>query len=222
MKNKALIVADIIFIFIILNLVFVNVKNTLIINKYKEGKYLENDAKMLTNITFQKSYISNYNYGNILYQNGEYEKAITEYKKALKTVTSSEKECKIRINYALAICKTVQVDESNQESISNAIKIYQEAIEVLVEKNCDKHNEDARKLKEDIEKEIERLKKLEKNTDNKNNENEEENKTNENKNEESVEEKIKDIKEEATNRQKDTEEVYKNFNKDYNGRGKNW
>ena len=217
MKVKTLIAVDIIFTFIMLNLLFVNVKNSFIINKYKEGMYLENDAKLLTNITFQKSYISNYNYGNILYQNGEYERAILEYEKALKNIISSKKECKIRINYALAICKTVQVDESNQESISNAIKTYKEAIEVLVEKDCYKHNEDAQRLKKDIEKEIERLKKLQKNTDNKNNQNEEENKT-----DESVEEKIKDIKEDAINRQKETEEVYKNFNKDYNGRGKNW
>lgn len=222
MKTKTLIIADIVFIFIMFNLLFVNIKNTFIINKYQEGKYLENDAKLLTNITFQKSYVSNYNFGNILYQNGEYEKAISEYKKALKTVISSEKEFKIRINCALAICKTVQVDESNQESINNAINTYQEAIDVLVEKNCYKHNEDARKLKEDIEKEIERLKKLQKNTDNKNNENEEENKIDENKNEENVEEKIKDIKEEATKEQSETENIYKNFNKEYNGRGKNW
>lgn len=222
MKTKTLIVADIIFILIMLNLLFVNVKNTFIITKYKEEKYLENDAEMLTNITFQKSYISNYNYGNILYQNGKYEKAILEYKKAMKTVISAKKNCKIRINCALAICKTVQVDESNQDSISNAIKTYQEAIEVLVEKDCYKHNEDAQRLKKDIEKEIERLKKLQKNIDNNNNENEEENKTDKNKKEESVGEKIKDIKEEAINRQKETEEVYKNFNKNYNGRGKNW
>ena len=217
MKTKTLIIADIVFIFIMFNLLFVNIKNTFIINKYQEGKYLENDAKLLTNITFQKSYVSNYNFGNILYQNGEYEKAISEYKKALKTVISSEKEFKIRINCALAICKTVQVDESNQESINNAINTYQEAIDVLVEKNCDKHNEDARKLKEDIEKEIERLKKLQRDTDNKNNENQEENK-----NEESAEEKIKDIKENATKEQNETENIYKNFNKEYNGRGKNW
>ena len=222
MKTKTLIIADIVFIFIMFNLLFVNIKNTFIINKYKEGKYLENDAKLLTNITFQKSYVSNYNFGNILYQNGEYEKAISEYKKALKTVISSEKEFKIRINCALAICKTVQVDESNQESINNAINTYQEAIDVLVEKNCYKHNEDARNLKEDIEIEIERLKKLQKNTDNKNNENEEENKIDENKNEENVEEKIKDIKEEATKEQSKTENIYKNFNKEYNGREKNW
>ena len=217
MKTQTLIIADIVFSFIMLSLLFVNIKNTFIINKYKEGKYLESDAKMLTNITLQKSYISNYNYGNILYQNGKYEKAISEYKKALKTVSSSEKECKIRINCALAICKTVQVDESNQESINNAINTYQEAIDVLVEKNCDKHNEDARKLKEDIEKEIERLKKLQRDTDNKNNENQEENK-----NEESAEEKIKDIKENATKEQNETENIYINFNKEYNGRGKNW
>lgn len=218
MKRKILIAVYVILIIIMLYLIFIKVENNFIINKYKDGEYLQTQAQFLTNITLQRSYISNYNYGNILYQNGEYEKAVTEYKKALKTVTSTEKECKIRINCALAMCKNVNVDESDQESISNAIETYENAIQVLTEKECSNHNQDAKKLKEDIEKEIERLKKLQKNMDN---EMEQEDK--QEKNEDSIEEKIQNIKEDASKEQKEIENTYKNFNKKYrDSRGKNW
>lgn len=220
MKRKILIAVYVILIIIMLNLIFINVENNLIINKYNNGEYLQEHAQLLTNITFQKSYISNYNYGNILYQNGEYEKAIIEYKKALGTVISSEKEYKIRINCALAMCKNVNVDESNQESILNAIETYENAIQVLTENDCSKKNKDAKKLKEDIEKEIERLKKLQKNTDNKTEEKKEKQESDE---QEKVEEKIQNIKKEAIQEQREVESMYKEFEKDYNSnRGKNW
>ena len=221
MKRKILIVVFVILIIIMLNLIFINIENNFIINKYKNGEYLQTQAKLLTNITFQKSYISNYNYGNILYQNGEYEEAIIEYKKALETVISSKKECKIRINYALAMCQSIQVDERDQESIVNAIEIYENAIKILTEKDCNNHNQDAKNLKKDIEKEIERLKKIQKNTDNNTDQDKKEEKEQQ-KNEENIEEKIKDIKEKAIKEQKEIENTYKNFNMDYRDRGKNW
>lgn len=220
MKIRILVITYICLIFIMLNLLFINVENTFIINKYENGEYLEKNSKLLTNITFQKSYISNYNYGNILYQNGEYENAIEEYKKALKTVISQEKECKIRINCALAMCKNLQVDETDQESISNAIIVYQDAISILTEKDCVNHNQDAKNLKTDIEKEIERLKKLQKNTYYKDDEKEDKK---EQKNEENIKDKIQNIKEEAIKEDKEVESVYKNFNnRDYSNKGKNW
>lgn len=221
MKRKIFIALYVILIIIMLNLIFINIENNFIINNYKNGKYLQKQAKLLTNITFQKSYISNYNYGNILYQNGEYEKAIIEYKKALETVTSSEKDCKIRINCALAICQSIQVDESSQESITKAIETYENAIEILTEKYCNNHNQDAKKLKEDIEKEIERLKKIQKNTDDKNDEDKKEEKE-QPKNEENIEEKIQNIKEDAMKEQRETESTYKDFNQKYRDGGKNW
>lgn len=221
MKRKILIAVYVILVIIMLDLIVINVVNNFIINKYKNGEYLQSQARFLTNITFQKSYISNYNYGNILYKKGEYEQAIIEYKKALKTVTSFEKECKIRINYALAMCQNVQVDTSNKGSISKAIETYENAIEKLTEKECSNHNRDAKKLKEDIESEIERLKKLQKDIGNKS----EQKNTKENiqeKEENNIEEKIQAIKEEAIKGQREIENTYKNLNKDYNDRGKNW
>ena len=221
MKRKIFISVYVFFIIIMLYCVLIILGNKFIVYKYKNGTYLQTQAQLLTNITFQKSYISNYNYGNILYQNGEYEKAIIEYKKALKTVLSSKKDCEIRINYVLAMCKTIQLDENSQESIANAIETYENAIKVLIEKNCASHNQNIKKLKVDIEMEIERLKKLQKNIDNSTDENKKEEKEQQ-KNEENIEEKIQNIKEDAINAQRESENTYKNLNSGYRDRGKNW
>lgn len=218
MKRK---IAIVIYIFLItLALIFLCsiAINNIVIKSYNKGQYLENQAELLTYINFQKSYVANYNYGNILYQNGEYEKAIEEYKKALKTVFSFEKECTIRINYALSICKTVQVNETNQESISNAIETYESAIEVLTENDCDTYNQDAKTLKEDIQAEIDRLKSLQTDTENKQDDNEQSEEEN---NEEDIEEKIQNIKEEAIELQREKESTTSNYNKSYST-GKNW
>ena len=77
-----------------------------------------------------QKYIANYNYGNVLYNKGEYEEAIKEYEEALNSIIPENKECKIRINYALAICKTIQVDEKDSNSIKNAIETNEKAIDI--------------------------------------------------------------------------------------------
>jgi tetratricopeptide (TPR) repeat protein len=222
MKRKVLVIGYICLLLIMCKLLFVYLGNNLIIRKYENGKYLVTQAKMLTDITFQKSYISNYNYGNILYKNGKYDEAIEEYEKALQTLVPAKKECKIRINYALAMCNCIEVDESNQDSLQEAINTYEEAIKILTEKSCNEHNKDAEELKEDIEKEIERLKKLQQNTSNSEEENTEE--SNQQKvEEETIEKKIQNIKEEATKDQRETESIYKSFYKKYEySTGKNW
>ena len=207
MKKKIIITIFIISIVIILKLIYNLIINNIIIMQYNNGKYLENEAKTLTYVNLQQRYISHYNLGNIHYQNAEYEDAILEYQKALKNIIPEHKECKIRINYALAICKTVQLDETSQDSINSAIEKYKEAINILTEKGCageDGHNQDAEQLRYDIQSEINRLENLRKNGTTSKEENNEQKQT-DSQNAESIEEKIKDIKEEAAKEQRKVE-----------------
>ena len=190
-------------------------------------------AKSLTYFNFPESYIANYNYGNILYQKEKYEEAIEEYKKALKGFPPKEKESSIRINYALAICKTVKLDESDKESIENAIELYESAIDVLTEKGCANkndnlgHSEKAETLKKDIQDEINRLKQS-KNNQNQNNENKDENNNDEEqKNEldeqtQAIEKQIQDLKEQAIKEERAVEDKYKYRNSEFNKNKKNW
>lgn len=229
MKRKILIALYIILILITLKLTYSITINSILINKYNNGEYYENQAKALTFLNFSQRYVANYNYGNIFYQNGEYESAIEKYEEALKGMIPKYKECNIRINYALAICKTVKVDEKDQDSVKNAIKTYESAIDILTQKGCanksdnNGHNQKAEQLKKDIQKEIDRLKKIQKEDDRDSEEEEKKEQDNKNKdNTETIETKIKDIKEDATKEQRETEILYKDYDTDYNIKGKNW
>lgn len=185
------------------------------------------DIVIIISIHSLQKYVVNYNQGNILYQNGEYESAIEEYKKALNSIAPKYKRCKIRINYALTICKTVEVNENDEDSIRKAIKTYERAINVLTEEGCANendnkgHSQKAEQLKKDIQKEIDRLKELQ-----------EEHGSNEDNNQkepqdskepsETIESKIQGIKEEAMQEQRELETQYKNYEKDFREVQKNW
>lgn len=228
MKRKVLIVIYIILILTILKLLYNTVSNTILINKYDNGEYAVSQAKTLTYLNFPQSYIANYNYGNILYQNGEYESAIEEYEKALNSYIPKYKECNVRINYALAMCQTVKVNEIDQESIKDAINTYESAINILTEDGCankndnNGHNQKAQQLKRDIQKEIDRLKKLEKYEEDSEENNEDEKNDKPKDEAETIETKIQNIKEEATKEQREIESQFKHHDYDYNSRGKNW
>lgn len=231
MRNKVLALIYIILVVITIKLIYNVSLNSIVVSAYKEENYLDNEAKTMTIFNVSQSYIANYNYANILYQEGKYEEAIKEYKKALFYMIPKEKECSIRINYALANCKTVKLDEQDEESIKMAIEKYEEAVKILIKKGCaneydnEGHSKEAQELKNDIQKEIDRLKNLKKpgegsgeeeNNDSDSQENEEEEIQN-------LEDKIQSIKEEATKVQREKEEQYKNFGRyDYNKNQKNW
>lgn len=223
MKRKILIAIYIILILITIKLFSNSIINRFLINKYNNGQYSEKQAKSLTYLNYIQSYVAYYNYGNILYQNGEYENAIEEYKKALSSNIPKDKECNVRINYTLAICKTVQINEKEQDSIKNAIKTYETAIDILTEKSCDLHNQKAQQLKKDIQKEINRLKKLLENKDDNNSNDNKDEKDNKTKNDtETIETKIQEIKVDATKEQRELENQYKYYTKNFNGNKKNW
>ena len=167
MKKKILLAALCIVVVILLKLICDYVLNTIQVNSYKEGKYNTDLAQLVATLNFNKSHVANYNYGNVLYQKEDYEGAIEQYKNALDTIVPSGEECDIRVNYALAICKTVKLekeDEKDEAKVKEAIKKYESAIDVLVAVECahrndnNGHDKDAQQLKNDIQKEIDRLK----------------------------------------------------------------
>ena len=173
------------------------------------------------------SYIKDYNDGNKLYKDGNFQKAIEMYSKALEKIIPTKKECDVRVNEALAYCKTVQIDAktAKNEEIQKAIETYETAINVLTQKNCDQHNDEAKQLKKDIEEEINKLKKNNDTTEDEKDEEKEEKEEQKNEKRETkdVEEKIREIKENATKDKREEEKKQEGFEQDnYNFGTKNW
>ena len=235
MKRNIFIIVYILVILILIKLVFNIVTNGILKSKYEDGEYSDQVAYTLSLLNFPEGYVADYNLGNVLYKKGDYNGAIEQYKKALDKHVPKKKECKIRINYALSICRLVHVDEENKESIEAAIKEYEKAIDILTEKGCanddgDGHSDDAQQLKEDIEKEIKRLKDLLNSDQDKDNNdkddkdnNDDNNDNNDEKKDKDLEDKIKNIKDDAIKVQRETEERGKNYKKKYNDHSKkNW
>ncbi len=115
--------------------------------------------------------------------------------------------------------KQIEVDETEEDSIKTAIAIYEALIQILTKKGCANvkdnsgHNKVAQTLKNEIQDEIDRLKsKLNPNYEN---ENEEEAKEKDKQEEQTIEEKIKDIKEEAIKEQRNTETELKSLEQYY-------
>lgn len=232
MKKKIAITLIIILSVIIIKFLFNIAINSIFIFKYNKGIYSELELNILNVINFPQGYVCDYNYGNVLYKEGKYENAIEKYKKALEENILHNEECKIRINYALSICNTVSVDEKNADSIKKAIEKYESAIEILVEEDCAGHDNkvghdiNAEQLKKDIEKEIDRLKKL---LDNKNDKDDNQKDDKDDKQDTELEKKLKDIedkiqeiKQEALDDQKDTENRFKKREFTLDRVEKNW
>ena len=178
---------------------------------------------------FGQKYIYYYNRGNASFENQKYDEAILEYKKSLHGVIPKYRECKIRINYALAICKKIDLDldESNENSVNQAIDMYKFAIDILTEKGCasklkenEFHSEDAEILTEDIENEIYRLNNLfsqkQNSKDNNGRESEKKEET------QDAENTIKSIKENAIIEQKKIEKQYEDYGKNFDRKTRNW
>ena len=155
--KKRVIAVFIIFVVIWLKLICTYSINEIFIMQYNAKKYEENFVKKLFIGNFLEPYIAHYNYGNVLYKNNNYDKAIEEYNKALKLYPKHDRECKIRINLALAMLKKIDEKDESEDNKKTTLSILNSAKEVLFEHGCanrddnNGHNEDAEKLKKEIE-----------------------------------------------------------------------
>lgn len=109
---------------------------------------------------FFQLYIYHYNKGNDFYDKGNYEKAISEYKKALKCHVPKGKECDIRVNLALSMIAPYDLEnltEITEEEKEELIEVLKEAIDVLVKDGCahrddqDGHDKEAQRLKNELQ-----------------------------------------------------------------------
>ena len=110
-------------------------------------------------------YIADYNNGNVYYQKGDYDAAITAYQKALEHHSGHPKECMIRINLVLAMVAPIDPNEITDSQIEDIIRLLEDAKQILCVHGCASedgsgHNRDAQKLKEDIDRFEEELREM--------------------------------------------------------------
>lgn len=136
------------------------IANEMMIKKYENNEYTENKISVLG---FTEPYIAHYNRGNILYKKDNYDEAVKEYEKALHLNPPHDRECKIRINLALAMVVQIDLENITQMDVDEVLKTLEEAKDILYEHGCalsdgNGHNKDAQTLKEEIDKLEEELK----------------------------------------------------------------
>lgn len=143
------------------------VTNHSFVKDYNNGIYQEDREKTLLVLNAPESYLPFYNLGNVAYKRGDYPSAIGYYNKALSLFPTGRKDCRIRINLALAMCYSIDYAGINsQEKIDTALFTLYKARDILLENGCAKdgeevgHDRDAQQLKEDIDRLIEELQNL--------------------------------------------------------------
>ena len=155
MKKKIIICIYIVMLLIASRLLFTYVYNEIVIGKYNDGDYdINTKPGMMCN--WIQPYIAHYNAGNIYYQNGDYKKAMAEYKLAMEKEPKHNHKCDIRINMALAMLMTLPEDYLSEENIENTKEVLTKARDVLIKDDCAKdkeagHSDEATKLREEID-----------------------------------------------------------------------
>jgi Tetratricopeptide repeat. len=167
--RRFMLVIDIICVLLFAIALFFGIRyilNELFRSRYKDKVYSDKYEESLLKVNIPESYLPYYNLGNVEYQNGEYDKAIADYKNALELAPSHrhEKECDIRVNLALAMLAKIDwANMKTQKDAQRAIRQLKAARNVLTEEGCANpdddqgHNEEAEQLKADIDKMLEEM-----------------------------------------------------------------
>lgn len=134
--------------------------NERMIHNYNNGIYKSNPFWVLG---VAQPYVSKYNQGNICYKIGDYPAAVALYQEALTHKIPEKRECKVRINLALAMLRGLDVDEINDANKDEVLEMLYQARDVLTEKGCankdddNGHDQDAQQLKNEIDQLIQEI-----------------------------------------------------------------
>ena len=144
--------------------------NAYLIYQYNQQNYNVTTTPLAL-MNFTESYIVHYNQGNLFYKCGNYEEAIRSYKKTLALHVPKKKECDVRVNLALAMLGTIKDTYKDLSYAEQTMQVLLAARDVLLEEECAKddgegHDEEAQKLKEEIDKMIENLQNQQSGNDN--------------------------------------------------------
>ncbi len=138
--------------------------NELFLKNYRAQDYSMQYESGLTTANINEDYLPYYNMGNVYYKNGEYDKAIAYYKKALEKDPPLYKECPVRINLALAMLQKIDFSNLNTPNkVENALRQLRAARAILCEDGCahpeddQGHSAEAEQLKKDIDEMIKQL-----------------------------------------------------------------
>ena len=160
MKKKIIACICIFMMLVASKLAFNYIYNKYLISQYGKGNY-DISMQPLFSCNWVQPYLPHYNAGNMYYEKGEYKLAIKEYKQAMKR-EPKEHICDIRVNLALAMIATLPEEYASEENIENTIKVLNEARDILIEDGCaakegDGHDDEATKLKKEIDNILESL-----------------------------------------------------------------
>lgn len=131
MRQKKILILIVLALIATIKFLYTIVINDNFIKQYSNGTYNEDYVKKLFILNIQEPYIAHYNYGNVLYQNGDYEDAKKEYEQALETV-SKERVCNVRVNLSLTKIQLIDTEQTPDKVIEEIENIQS----ILVGNSC--------------------------------------------------------------------------------------
>ncbi|MCL2383900.1 MAG: tetratricopeptide repeat protein [Oscillospiraceae bacterium] len=151
----------IILVLILINLLVTFVINENFISRYNDGNYDSRDVSGLFVFNVFEPYVAYYNYGNILYHNGDFHGAIEAYERALELSPPADRERDILINLEHARRRLEEEDiveqdedededEDEEEFVDEAQTLEEEFIERQRE-NTDQRQEELERRQDEHE-----------------------------------------------------------------------
>lgn len=145
------------------------ITNRQFLKEYEQGEFGFETEERLLDLNIPERYLPYYNLGNAAYKRGNYKEAVMRYEEALARhpgLYSEEKDCRVRINLALAMLKQLDLtDLSSEDNVKHVVNVLLSARDILTENGCanpqagvyDGHSEEAEQLKKEIDELLQKL-----------------------------------------------------------------